>query len=130
MFKVQRPKSKAVGARPHEVGMSLRRQGTAQGRHAVPLQTCGSEKNNGQPQGDCPCNDDNAVDGFCRGEKFFAPTSPASWPAIICVCQCPSVVLSSLGRGPGMGLLNMYTKSTTTVSRLRSLLGAEREISL
>ncbi|MCD5417787.1 hypothetical protein LR021_05505, partial [Candidatus Bipolaricaulota bacterium] len=32
----------------------------------------------------------------------------AGTPSIIRVCQCLSVVLSSLGRGSGMGLLNMY----------------------
>ena len=61
--------------------------------------------------GPCPYNDDNAVGGFCRGEKFFAPTSPA----IIRVFQCPSVVLSSPGRGSGMGLLNTYVLGEVTI---------------
>ncbi|MCD5417260.1 hypothetical protein LR021_02670, partial [Candidatus Bipolaricaulota bacterium] len=37
----------------------------------------------------------------------------AGTPSIIRVYQCPSVVLSSLGRGSGMGLLNMCNSESS-----------------
>ncbi|MCD5416854.1 hypothetical protein LR021_00555, partial [Candidatus Bipolaricaulota bacterium] len=57
--------------------------------------------------------EDRDVLPYARDSGLLAGT-----PAIIRVCQCPSVVLSSLGRGSGMGLLNMYLSFETAMSRI------------